>query len=271
MKCLGRPATSLDSADDDEDAFSTLKTVELGGAPEDVRRMSPSTASQHTQRRTHFKTPEGRYRLGKEWCQPGGAVQYNHQSATKVTLAWLADKPGVHPRAFLLFNVADTVFIYDYENPSKEPFKTITFPGSFVTSHAHTRQVSDGCDLLVGLSTGEVWCLNLRQNLHDAGRKPSAGFCYNKDGAFTTAKCTAVRWQPNAESGFISLHADGSLYKYERGRDGSVDPSFPPLKDSWALSITPAKNPQRANPTARWHLSSKALTDSAYKIGRAHV
>lgn len=214
----------------------------------------------------------------------------------------------------VLFNVGDTLFVHDYgaalatggavavaaggKKPVKhaEPQRALTFPGTFITAHAHRpTNVQDANDLLIGLGNGEVIVTSLRALLVDVGgsapsaaaRKtlPPGSLRFNTDGGGGTGgstaaardapgaatRCHAVVWHPGTGDGFISLHGDGNAYAYDASRDASVDPQFPQLTgDLSAPSVTHGRK-CGANPFARWHLSARALTCASFTPNGARV
>ncbi|KAG9146299.1 hypothetical protein Leryth_007986 [Lithospermum erythrorhizon] len=141
---------------------------------------------------------------------------------------------------YLIFNVGDTIFISDLNSRDKDPVKSIQFSGSNPVSHAFDPDAKDGNDLLIGLSSGDVYSASLRQQLQDVGKKLVGAQHYNKDGAsdqitLCFSRCTSIAWVPNGDGTFIVGHADGN------NKDGSSDPSFPIIKDQTQFSVTHAR------------------------------
>ncbi|EFJ31470.1 hypothetical protein SELMODRAFT_144349 [Selaginella moellendorffii] len=295
--------------------------------------------------RTHFKTPEGRYKLSREKSHPSGLLHYSHgKTVTQLTLAHLKDKPaqsnsstsnssgsggggmrfpaavrllgaGNGSRAlgfvggngfaskfsgggktaatgaasvsvsngpivsnfdgegtYVIFNVGDAIFISAYDTQDKasrslgfhfDPIKSIHFNSSNPLCHAFDSEAKDGHDLLIGLSSGDVYSTSLRQQLQDPGKKLVGAMHYNKDGVLNNSRCTAVAWIPHSEGLFVVAHADGNLYVYDKTKDGSGDVSFSPVKDPAQFSVSHARS-SKSNPIARWHVCQGAINSLAF-------
>ncbi|KAL5728047.1 hypothetical protein ACHQM5_001171 [Ranunculus cassubicifolius] len=84
---------------------------------------------------------------------------------------------------YLVFNVGDTVFISDLNSQDKDPIKSIHFGNSNPICHAFDPEAKDGHDLLIGLNSGDVYSVSLRQQLQDFGKKLIGAQHYNKDGS----------------------------------------------------------------------------------------
>ncbi|KAH9545819.1 hypothetical protein CY35_12G067200 [Sphagnum magellanicum] len=164
---------------------------------------------------------------------------------------------------YLIFNVGDALLISDYNSPEKEAIKIIHFNSSNPTCHTFDSEAKDGHDLLVGLSSGDVYSASLRQQLQDVGKKLVGGLHYNKDGSINSSRCNAVAWVPNAEGLFVAGHADGNVYVYDKTKDGSGDVPFPPVKDTTQFSIAHAKS-SKSNPIARWHIGQGSINGLAF-------
>ncbi|RYR03400.1 hypothetical protein Ahy_B06g082320 isoform B [Arachis hypogaea] len=83
---------------------------------------------------------------------------------------------------YLIFNVGDAIFISDLNSQDKDPIKSIHFSNSNPVCHAFDPDAKDGHDLLVGLTSGDVYSVSLRQQLQDVGKKLVGAQHYNKDG-----------------------------------------------------------------------------------------
>ncbi|KAJ8421551.1 hypothetical protein Cgig2_001659 [Carnegiea gigantea] len=83
---------------------------------------------------------------------------------------------------YLIFNVGDTIFISDLNSQDKDPIKSIHFSNSNPLCHAFDPDAKDGHDLLIGLNSGDVYSVSLRQQLQDLGKKLVGAHHYNKDG-----------------------------------------------------------------------------------------
>ena len=70
-------------------------------------------------KRTQFAASDGKYRLARSWSHPNGPVPFNPAGGSKVTVAKLPAPRGHHrPARYLVFNVNDTLLVYDYDEPS---------------------------------------------------------------------------------------------------------------------------------------------------------
>jgi len=71
-------------------------------------------------KRTQFAASDGKYRLERSWSHPNGPVSFNPAGGSKVTVAKLPAPRGHHgaPARYLVFNVNDTLLVYDYDEPS---------------------------------------------------------------------------------------------------------------------------------------------------------
>jgi hypothetical protein len=91
-------------------------------------------------------------------------------------------------------------------------------------------QAADGNDLLIGFFSGEVAVVSLRQQLLEPSRKLIAGATHNAGGCFNASRCTNVLWYPKEDGIFVSTHADGSMYVFDKNKEPSSDPSFPTVR-----------------------------------------
>ncbi|KAK3246887.1 hypothetical protein CYMTET_43593 [Cymbomonas tetramitiformis] len=215
------------------------------------------------QLRTHFKTAEGRYRLAAENFHQLGISNVRTLKCSKMTLAVLRGAGDIDG-AYLIFNIYDALIIIDRNAIDKDPVKVIIFSGVQATCHAYTpHQTADGYDLLIGFSSGEVCVASLRQQLLDPSRKLVGAQTYNRDGALNISRCTNVLWSPRGDTIFVSTHADGCLYIYDKTKDVGTEPTFPPIKDPAAFQISYAKS-SKACPMTRWHVCPGAINAAAF-------
>ncbi|KAL6534192.1 hypothetical protein OROHE_013117 [Orobanche hederae] len=170
---------------------------------------------------------------------------------------------------YLVFNVGDAIFLSDLNSQDKDPIKSIHFSNSNPICHAYDPDAKDGHDLLVGLNTGDVYSVSLRQQLQDVGKKLVGAQHYNKDGAVNSGRCTSVAWIPNGDGSFVVAHADGNMYVYEKNKDGSGDPSFPVIKDPTQFSVSHARYSK--NPVARWHVCQGSINGIAFSSDGAYL
>ncbi|XP_031502478.1 uncharacterized protein LOC116265753 isoform X2 [Nymphaea colorata] len=181
--------------------------------------------------------------------------------------------PGTSPTApvcsnydgkgtYLIFNVGDTLFISDYNSHDKDPIKAIHFGNSNPICHAFDPEAKDGHDLLVGLNSGDVYSVSLRQQLQDPGKKLVGAQHYNKDGTLNN-RCTSITWVPEGDGLFVVAHADGNLYVYDKNKDNTGDSSFPVIKDQTQFSVAHAKS-NKSNPIARWHICQGSINSISF-------
>nr|KYP74084.1 Catabolite repression protein creC [Cajanus cajan] len=309
---------------------------------------SNTAQAQSTALKTHFKTPEGRYKLHCDKTYPSTLLHYAHgKTVSQVTLALLKDKPlpstptglsssfsasmGVRSAAarlwggsnggrslsfvggngsgknlggnsrigsigassssnsaansnfdgkgaYLIFNVGDAIFISDLNSQDKDPIKSIHFSNSNPTCHAFDQDSKDGHDLLIGMNTGDVYSVSLRQQLQDVGKKLVGAQHYNKDGSvnnrhylipcdvFCFYRCTCIAWVPGGDSAFVVAHADGNLYN----KDGAGDSSFPVVKDQTQFSVSHARY-NKSNPIARWHICQGSINSISFSTDGAYI
>ncbi|BBH06007.1 Transducin/WD40 repeat-like superfamily protein [Prunus dulcis] len=109
---------------------------------------------------------------------------------------------------YLIFNVGDAIFISDLNSQDKDPVKSIHFSNSNPVCHAFDQDAKDGHDLIIGLNSGDVYSVSLRQQLQDVGKKLVGAQHYNKDGS---------------------------------SKDGAGDSSFPVIKDQAQFSVAHAR------------------------------
>ncbi|CAD6270380.1 unnamed protein product [Miscanthus lutarioriparius] len=127
---------------------------------------------------------------------------------------------------YIVFNTADTLFISDLNSQEKDPLKSIHFSNSNPLCHAFDPEAKEGHDLIIGMGSGDVYSMSLRQQLQDPGRKPVAALHYNKgdkDVSPNGSRCTSVAWVPEREGIFVVSHSDGNLYVYDKNKDGNTD------------------------------------------------
>lgn len=171
---------------------------------------------------------------------------------------------------YLIFNVGDTLFISDLNSQDKDPIKAIHFSNSNPVCHAFDADAKDGHDLLIGLQSGDVYSVSLRQQLQDLGKKLVGAQHYNKDGAINNSRCSCVAWVPNGDGTFVAGHADGNMYLYEKGKDGTVDSSFPAIKDQSQFNVTHARS-SKSNPIARWHICQGSINNISFSADGTHL
>ncbi|XP_044473360.1 probable catabolite repression protein creC [Mangifera indica] len=164
---------------------------------------------------------------------------------------------------YLIFNVGDTIFISDLNSHDKDPIKSIHFSNSNPVYHAFDQDAKDGHDLLIGLNSGDVYSVSLRQQLQDIGKKLLGAQHYNKDGSVNNSRCTSIAWVPGGDGAFVVAHADGNLYVYEKCKDGAGDSSFPLIKDQTQFSVAHARY-SKSNPIARWHICQGSINSIAF-------
>ncbi|CAA6663828.1 unnamed protein product [Spirodela intermedia] len=255
----------------------------------------------------YFKTPEGRYKLQYEKSHPSGLLHYSHgRTPSQVTLAHLKEKPaaqtpatpstpsssaGVRSAAvrwlvggngtralgfvggngtYLIFNVGDTLFISDFNSQDKDPIKSVHFSNSNPVCHTFDNEAKDGHDLLIGLASGDIYSVSLRQQLQDVGKKLVGAHHYNKDGSTNNSRCMCLSWVPEGDGAFVVAHVDGNLYIYEKSKDGTADSSFPAVKDQTQFSVAHARS-SKSNPIARWHICQGSINSISFSVDGAYL
>ncbi|WCJ34578.1 Transducin/WD40 repeat-like superfamily protein [Euphorbia peplus] len=171
---------------------------------------------------------------------------------------------------YLIFNVGDAIFISDLNSQDKDPIKSIHFSNSNPVCHAFDPDAKDGHDLLIGLNSGDVYSVSLRQQLQDVGKKLIGALHYNKDGSVNNSRCTSVAWVPGGDGSFVVGHSDGNLYVYEKSKDGAGDSSFPAVKDPNQFCVAHARY-SKSNPIARWHICQGSINSIAFSSDGAYL
>ncbi|CAN1274787.1 Probable catabolite repression protein creC [Linum perenne] len=131
---------------------------------------------------------------------------------------------------YLIFNVGDAIFISDLNSQDKDPIKSIHFSNSNPVCHAFDPDARDGHDLVIGLSSGDVYSVSLRQQLQDVGKKLVGALHHNKDGS---------------------------------NKDSAGDASFPVVKDQAQFSVSHARY-SKNNPIARWHICQGSINSITF-------
>ncbi|TVU51222.1 hypothetical protein EJB05_02632 [Eragrostis curvula] len=184
--------------------------------------------------------------------------------------------------AYIIFNAADTLFISDLNSNDKDPIKSMHFSNSNPLCHAFDPETKEGHDLIVGMGSGDVYSMSLRQQLQDPGRKPVAAQHYNKGDkdvspsgrhdsiCVLTLRCTSVAWVPNNDGIFVVSHSDGNLYVYDKNKDGNSDCTFPAVKDPSQFMVSHAKS-SKCNPVARWHICQGSINAISFSPDGAYL
>ncbi|KAK8546321.1 hypothetical protein V6N13_067541 [Hibiscus sabdariffa] len=171
---------------------------------------------------------------------------------------------------YLIFNVGDAIFISDLNSQDKDPIKSIHFSNSNPVCHAFDQDAKNGHDLLIGLNSGDVYSVSLRQQLQDVGKKLVGAQHYNKDGSVNSSRCTSIAWIPGGDGAFLVAHADGNMYIYEKNKDGAGDSSFSVIKDQTQFSVAHARH-SKSNPIARWHVCQGSINSVAFSSDGAYL
>ncbi|KAI3983376.1 hypothetical protein MKX01_013443 [Papaver californicum] len=171
---------------------------------------------------------------------------------------------------YLIFNVGDTIFISDLNSQDKDPIKSIHFSNLNPICHAFDPEAKDGHDLIIGLNSGDVYSVSLRQQLQDVGKKLVGAHHYNKDGSVNNSRCTNMAWVPEVDGTFVVAHADGNLYVYEKGKDGAADSSFAVIRDQTQFSVAHARS-SKSNPIARWHICQGSINSISFSADGTYL
>ncbi|MBA0660799.1 hypothetical protein Goklo_012765 [Gossypium klotzschianum] len=166
---------------------------------------------------------------------------------------------------YLIFNVGDAIFISDLNSQDKDPIKSINFSNSSPICHAFDQDAKDGHDLLIGLNSGDVYSVSLRQQLQDVGKKLVGAQHYNKDGSLpilyilviSSSRCTGIAWVPGSDGVFVN-------------KEGAGDSSFPVVKDQTQFSVSHARY-SKSNPMARWHVCQGSINSIAFSHDGAYL
>lgn len=172
--------------------------------------------------------------------------------------------------SYLIFNVGDTIFISDLNTPDKDPIKSLHFSSLNPVCHAFDPESKDGHDLLIGLYSGDVYSLSLRQQLQDVGKRLVGAQHHNKDGLVNNSRCTSIAWVPGGDGTFVVAHADGNLYIYDKNKESSADTSLPVIKDQTQFSVAHTRS-SRTNPVARWHICQGPISHIAFSNDGSHL
>ncbi|KAL5148964.1 putative catabolite repression protein creC [Glycine soja] len=158
---------------------------------------------------------------------------------------------------YLIFNVGDAIFISDLNSQDKDPVKSIHFSNSNPMCHAFDQDSKDGHDLIIGLNTGDVYSVSLRQQLQDVGKKLVGAQHYNKDGSVNNRQHLIP---------FIVLVLLGFL----ENRDGAGDSSFTVVKDQTQFSVSHARY-SKSNPIARWHICQGSIDSISFSTDGTYI
>lgn len=172
--------------------------------------------------------------------------------------------------AYLIFNAGDTLFISDLNSQDKDPIKSIHFGNSNPVCHAFDADSKDGHDLLIGLHSGDIYSVSLRQQLQDLGKKLVGAHHYNKDGIVNNNRCTCISWVPEGDGTFVVSYADGNIYVYEKNKDATADCSFTVIKDQSQFMVAHAKS-SKSNPIGRWHICQGSINSISFSADGAFL
>ncbi|CAN8268119.1 unnamed protein product [Cochlearia groenlandica] len=191
-------------------------------------------------------------------------------AATNSTVSSLTNTNFDGKGTYLVFNVGDSIFICDLNSQDKDPVKSIHFSNSNPMCHAFDVDAKDGHDLLIGLNSGDVYTVSLRQQLQDVSKKLVGALHFNKDGSVNNSRCTSVAWVPGGDGSFVVAHADGNLYVYEKNKDSATDSTFPAIREPTQFSVDKAKY-SKSNPVARWHICQGSVNSIEFSNDGAHL
>ncbi|KAG8473730.1 hypothetical protein CXB51_036008 [Gossypium anomalum] len=197
---------------------------------------------------------------------------------------------------YLIFNVSDSIFISDLNSQDKDPIKSIHFSNSNPVCHAFDQDAKNGHDLLIGLNSGDVYSVSLRQQLQDVGKKLVGAQHYNKDGSVNNRQdldyyilsassyflegychietllwsasfvfsdllifqlhCTSIAWIPGGDGAFVVAHADGNITRM-------VLVILHSLLSKTKLNFL-LRMHDTSNPIARWHVCQGSINSIAF-------
>ncbi|CAI5984345.1 unnamed protein product [Closterium sp. NIES-65] len=202
--------------------------------------------------------------------------------------------------SYVIFNVGESLFVADANSTDKEPLKALQFMGASGLCHAFDGAVAsreaqgtagrDAHDLLIATTAGDIYTASLRAQLADGSKKLVGAAHYSpRDGTGSSSgsggsssgggkegsggsssRCTAVAWVPGGDGLFVTAHADGNVYVFDKHRDGTTEAGFPPIKDVHAFSTAHARS-NKSNPLARWHISPSSINALAFSPSGSHL
>ncbi|KAL5135319.1 putative catabolite repression protein creC [Glycine soja] len=159
---------------------------------------------------------------------------------------------------YLIFNVGDAIFISDLNSQDKDPIKSIHFSNSNPVCHTFDQDAKDGHDLLIGLNSGDVYSVSLRQQLQDVGKKLVGAQHYNKDGSVNNRQDLIIQ---------SIIFTFSFLFQ---NKDGAGDSSFPVVKDQTQFSVAHARY-SKSNPIARWHICQGSINSISFSMDGAYL
>lgn len=259
----------------------TVTQVTLAHLKEKPSPLTPTSTSSSFSAGTGMRSAAARFLISSNGSRAlsfvggnGGSKSVNASkvgslgasSSTSVSSTSNFDGKGT----YLIFNVGDAIFISDLNSQDKDPIKSIHFNNSNPVCHAFDQDAKDGHDLIIGLSSGDVYSVSLRQQLQDIGKKLVGAQHYNKDGSVNNSRCTSIAWVPGGDGAFVVAHTDGNLYVYEKNKDGAGDSSFPVIKDQTQFSVSHARY-NKSNPVARWHICQGSINSIAFSTDGTYL
>ncbi|KAF1881193.1 hypothetical protein Lal_00023228 [Lupinus albus] len=222
--------------------------------------------------KTYFKTPEGRYKLQYEKTHPSSLLHYAHgkpllrkshhlqlqlhrhlQVLVPAAARLLGGSNGSRALSFVGVNGSTsktnggtTRIVSMGASTSSSPMANSNFDGKgtylifnvgdaiFISDlNSQDKDAKDGHDLLIGLSSGDVYSVSLRQQLQDV---------------------------------VVVL----VLLGCQENKDGVGDSSFPVVKDQSQFSVAHARY-SKSNPTARWHICQVSINSISFSSGGAYL
>ncbi|TXG58516.1 hypothetical protein EZV62_016345 [Acer yangbiense] len=209
---------------------------------------------------------------------------------------------------YIIFNVGDAIFISDLNSQDKDPIKSIHFSNSNPVCHAFDQDAKDGHDLLIGLNSGDVYSVSLRQQLQDVGKKLVGAHHYNKDGSvnnglllivvvlvlhgFPEVMVLLLLLMPMVICMCMKRQALNIKRNTFFSKDGAGDSSFPVIKDQTQFSVAHARYSKmfgsgyccsnfdevdliivliESNPIARWHICQGPINSIAFSTDGTHL
>ena len=154
---------------------------------------------------------------------------------------------------YIVVNYHDSVFLYDLQSSVEEAVGIAEFHQQPL---CHDINPATACpehvDLCIGFASGDIAIWNPLQRRMDNR--------FNRDKSIDTTAVTCVRWLP-FEPNFVAItHESGCLYVYDR----RLTEEAPLAKDCHEPFRVHLHAKSKCNPTQKWVVSSKALTDVVF-------
>ncbi|KAG7036873.1 creC [Cucurbita argyrosperma subsp. argyrosperma] len=272
-----------------------MSTAATTAASSSSSTSTTNTNSQSQGLKTYFKTPEGRYKLHYEKTHPPGFPPFSHgKSVSQVTLAQLKDKPaqagptpslssstsassGVRYAAakFLGVGGGNGVRAIGFAggNGSGKAINGTSRSGSLAGSngsHSILNPNYDGKGTYLIFNVGDTIFIG---DLNSPDKDPIKSLHFSNSNPICHA------FDPEAKDGhdlLIGLNSGdvdvSALHGFQKvtSKDGSVDSTFPVIKDQTQFSVAHARS-SKSNPIARWHICQGSINNVAFSTDGVYL